>query len=92
MATKWMKSFYNSLISVTSMVTSDNSLSEVDCSIAVHFTIIPFEPAVTLATDATDVNGRDLRVEFLVRVNIIPLINSVVRGDISEISLVLESD
>ena len=73
------------------MVIVDDSLSEVKWSIAVHFTIVPSKPSVTLATDAIEVNEQDVRVEFLVIVNIIPLINSVVRGDTLETSLVLES-
>ena len=74
------------------MVIVDDSLSEVECSIAVHFTIIPSKSSVTLATETIDVNGRDLRVEFLMRVKNIPLTISVEGGDILEISLVLESD
>ena len=78
------------MISVTLMVIVDDNVSEVKWSIAVQFTVIPFIQAVTLATDAVDVNGRDLRVEFLVIVNDIPLTPSV-GGDICETSLVLAS-
>ena len=74
------------------MVIVDDSLSNVECSIAVHFTITPSKPAVTLATDAIDVNGRDSRVEFLVRLNNIPLTPRVEGGDIFETNLVLEFD
>ena len=83
----------NSLISVLIiwMVIIDVSISKVECSIEVQFTIIPFRSAATLATDTVDVNGRDLSEEFLVIVNMIPLTTSIARGDISETSLVLES-
>ena len=73
------------------MVVVDDPLSKVECSIEVQLTLNPFRSDVTLATDAVDVNGRDLREEFLAIINDIPLTISVARGDISETSLVLDS-
>ena len=73
------------------MVIVDDSLSKVECSIEVQLTLNPFRSAVTLATDAVDVNGRDLREEFLVNTNDIPFTISMEIGDISETSLVLDS-
>ena len=76
---------------ITRIVIANDSLSKVECSIEVQLILNPFRSAVTLTTDAVDVNGRDLREEFLAMVNDIPLTISVARGDISETSLVLDS-
>ena len=34
-----------------------------DSENAVHFTLVSFKPAITLATDKVDINGRDLAIE-----------------------------
>ena len=57
------------------MVVNDDSISKGGCSMEVQFTIVPFRSAVTLATDKVDVNGRDLREEFLAILKLSPLAN-----------------
>ena len=87
-----MEPLYNSLVSTLMIwiVVINDSASNVVCPINVQLTVVSFRSDVTLATDSVEINGRDLREEFLAILSVVPLIIIIVSGDISETSFVLD--